>query len=79
MDHFISNGFVLPSGAILSLYDLFRMNADIAPVSTSAIGNVHHTVPVTLSKQVNRYAVGKTKITSLNSDITSGLIAYPID
>ena len=43
------------------------------------MGNVHQIVFVTLFDLVKKKAIGKTKITSLNKEITKGLIAYLID
>lgn len=48
-------------------------------VKTSAIGTVHQTTFVTLSDNVNKYAIGNTNITSLSKDIINGFIAHPKD
>ena len=43
------------------------MKAEMIAVSTSAIGKVHQTVSVTLSKRVKKNAAGKTKIIRRNN------------
>lgn len=43
------------------------------------MGKVHQTILVTLSDNVNKYAIGNTNITNLNNEISKGLAAYPID
>ena len=52
------------------------MKAEIIAVRISEIGNVHQTKFITLSDNVNKYAIGNTNITNLNNEIIRGLPAY---
>ena len=52
------------------------MKAEIIAVRISEIGNVHQTKFITLSDNVNKYAIGNTNITNLNNEIISVLPAY---
>ena len=51
------------------------MKDETIAVSTSAIGNVHQTISTTFEDNVNKYAIGKTNITSLSNAVKKGLKA----
>ena len=70
---FFSNWFI---ELILFLITLFNIIKDIIAVNSSAIGNVHQTIFVTLSDKVNKNAIGKTKTTNLNNAVINGFNAY---